>query len=121
MFSVFKKKPEPVRFRRVPHDVVEFGGLIARMWDNNDTSGKRFVGFSLHKMAQVKGEGRRPVNNFAVDDVTSLVGLCQSLCEWYARDKSTPEASVRELDSFNTIPFRVSHLRSGQKQKSLWV
>ena len=116
MFGVFKKKKEvPQRVRRGPHDVVEFGGLMARLWDHNDANGKRFVAFSLHKMARVKGEGLRAVNNFGVDDVSSLVGLCQTLCEWYLLDKSTPEPARQELDSFNTVlsEFRAFAIRKG--------
>lgn len=115
MFSVFKKKAAPVRERRRPHDVVEFDGLMARMWDHNDANGKRFVGFSLHKLAQVKGEGPRPVNSFEASDVTSIVGLTQTLCEWYLLDKSTPEPVREELDSFNRVlsEFRDYALRKG--------
>jgi len=113
MFSVFKKKAAPQRVRRGQHDLVEFGDLVARMWDHNDSNGKRFVAFSLHKMAQVRGEGLRPVNNFGAGDVTSLVGLCQTLCEWYLLDKSTPDATRQELDSFNTVlsQFRAYAMR----------
>lgn len=117
MFSVFKKKPDPVRARRKPHDVVEFDELVARMWQRNDPNGKRCVSFSLHKYAQVRGEGLTAVNNFDVTDVTSLVGLCQSLCEWYLLDKSTPEVARQELDTFNTVlsEFRTYALGKAQQ------
>ncbi|MBY0458992.1 MAG: hypothetical protein K2V38_16775 [Gemmataceae bacterium] len=103
MFGVFSKKPKPPRAKRRPHDVVEFDGLTARMWDYRDVNGRRHVAFSLHKLANVKGEGPRPVNSFEARDVTSLVGLSQTLCEWYLLDKSTPEPVRQELDSFNRV------------------
>lgn len=114
MFGVFKKKQKPAWVRR-PHDLVQFDGLMARLWERNDASGKRFVAFSLHKLAEVNGEGPRPVNNFEAGDVTSLVGLCQTLCEWYLLDKSTADPVRDELVSFNRVlsEFREYAIRKG--------
>lgn len=75
--------------RKEPHDSIQVGSTLARLWVNHDRNGKRYVGFSLYRLAMIKGSRQR-VNAYGPKDLSSLAELIQRLSEWYVLDSSTP-------------------------------
>jgi len=100
-----------------PHDSVQSGPLLARLWVNHDRiNGKRYVGFSLHRVATVKGSKRR-VNAYGPKDIAGFLGLICSLCDWYLRDGSTSAETARELRAVLDLLGELAEPRKSVKAK----